>query len=74
MTRPPVPLGYEEKFAEFIKLVEQRADPKDFIVIPTPYVLGDNYAELIESLFRLAESRAVLAVTPPLFQPLHENN
>jgi hypothetical protein len=52
-TRPT----YEKKFADFIKLcAETNAKGIKEIVIAYPWVLGDTYEELIESLSRLADA------------------
>lgn len=54
MNTPP---GYEKKFADFIKLCsETKAKGIKEIAIGYPWVLGDNYEELIESLSRLADA------------------
>jgi hypothetical protein len=62
-TNPPVPPGYEEKFADFIELCRQ-TKPGDLVAIATPNSLGDNYAEVIESLNRLADAEAGLQIVP----------
>lgn len=54
MNTPP---GYEKKFADFIKLcAETKAKGIGEIVVGYPWVLGDNYEELVESLSRLADA------------------
>ena len=50
---------YETKFAEFIGMCSE-AKAQDIIIVANPGVLGDTYAELIESnrmrrLFRVNE-------------------
>ena len=51
------PLGYEKKFADFVKLcAETKAKGINEIVVGYPWVLGDNYEELVESLSRLADA------------------
>jgi hypothetical protein len=51
------PPGYETKFADFIKLcADTKAKRINQVVVPYPWVLGDNYDELIESLSRLADA------------------
>jgi hypothetical protein len=51
------PLGYEKKFADFIKLcADSKAKGMSEIVVGYPWVLGDNYEELVESLSRLADA------------------
>jgi len=51
------PVGYEKKFADFIELcAETKSKGINEIVVGYPWVLGDNYEELIESLSRLADA------------------
>ena len=60
MKTPP---GYEKKFADFIKLIaESKASGVKEVLVAYPWVLGDNYAELIESLARLADAGLSLHV------------
>jgi hypothetical protein len=57
------PQGYEEKFADFIRLCsDARANGAKEIVVGYPWVLGDTYEELIESLSRLAEAELSLHI------------
>jgi hypothetical protein len=50
-------LGYEQKFAHFIRLCsEAKATGTAQVVVPFPCVLGDTYEEVIESLSRLADA------------------
>ena len=57
------PPGYEKKFADFIKLIaESKANGVKEVLVAYPWVLGDNYAELIESLARLADAGLSLHV------------
>jgi len=52
-----IPPGYEKKFTNFIRLcTEAKARGADNVVIAFPWVLGDNYDEVIESLSRLADA------------------
>ena len=61
--RSNTPPGYEKKFADFIKLVADcKARGTKEIVIGYPWVLGDTYDELIESLARLADAGLSLHV------------
>jgi len=58
-----VPDGYEEKFASFIELCgTAKGQGAEAVVVANAGVLGDNYAELIESLNRLAESGLALQI------------
>jgi hypothetical protein len=60
MKTPP---GYEEKFADFIRLCsEAKANGTAQVVIGYPWVLGDTYEELIESLSRLADAGLTLHI------------
>jgi len=57
------PLGYERKFADFIKLCsDAKANGTRQIVVGYPWVLGDTYEELIESLSRLADAGLTLHI------------
>jgi hypothetical protein len=54
MTTPP---GYERKFGDFIKLCsEAKVAGTQQVMVGYPWVLGDTYEELIESLSRLADA------------------
>ncbi|HEY3856433.1 MAG TPA: hypothetical protein VGO67_18775 [Verrucomicrobiae bacterium] len=54
MITPP---GYERKFADFIKLCsEAKSAGTTQVAVGYPWVLGDTYEELIESLSRLADA------------------
>jgi hypothetical protein len=58
-----IPPGYESKYATFIRLcAKARADNVGHVVIAAPWVLGDTYDEIIESLSRLAEADLALRV------------
>ena len=60
MNTPP---GYEKKFADFIRLCsEAKANGTAQVVIGYPWVLGDTYEELIESLSRLADAGLTLHI------------
>ena len=60
MKTPP---GYENKFADFIKLcAEAKAKGATQVTVAYPWVLGDNYDELVESLSRLADVGLLLNV------------
>ncbi len=57
---------YEVKFKNYIKmLTEAKESGIQVIVIHHPQVLGDTYAELIESLNRLAAAELFLSIVPP---------
>lgn len=55
--------NYDEKFASFIQMcAEAKNQGVDAVVVSHPSVLGDTYAELIESLSRLAEAGLALSI------------
>ena len=60
MSTPP---GYERKFADFIKLCsEAKASGTQQVMVGYPWVLGDTYEELVESLSRLADAGLTLHI------------
>ena len=60
------PKGYEQKFADFIRMCETcRRDGIKTVIIGDPHALGDNYAEIIESLTRLQRADLTLAIADP---------
>ena len=51
------PSDYEKKFAGFIRLcTEAKANGVSQVMIAYPWVIGDNYEEVMESLSRLADA------------------
>lgn len=55
--------NYEDKYAEFIKMTRDSQQPGTTrIVVDQPWVLGDNYDEIIESLSRLADAGLTLHI------------
>jgi hypothetical protein len=57
------PLGYEKKFADFIRLCsEAKAKGTSQVTVAYPWVLGDTYDELVESLSRLADAGLLLNI------------
>ncbi len=57
---------YEVKFARLLRMVaEAKTQGADTIMIQRPEVLGDTYAELIESLNRIAVAKLRLMILPP---------
>ena len=51
------PLGYEKKFADFIRMCgDSKAKGVKEIVVANPVALVDNYEEVTESLSRLADA------------------
>jgi len=67
------PPDYDSKFADFIRLcAESQKSGVKQLVVASPSVIGDNYAEIIESLSHLAESGLALSIAepePPARQP-----
>ena len=60
------PPEYEQKFAGFIRdCATAKAEGADRILISFPWVIGDNYEELTESLWCLAEAGLGLYITAP---------
>jgi hypothetical protein len=58
-----MPPDYDQKFADFIKLCETvKADNIQGVVIAKPWVLGDTYDEVMESLSRLADAGLTLHI------------
>ncbi|MCI0360152.1 MAG: hypothetical protein L0211_16865 [Planctomycetaceae bacterium] len=53
---------YEQKFADFVRLLAESEET--LVVIHHPQVIGDTYEEMVESLNRLADARKHLAIVP----------
>ena len=59
-------MTYEEKFADLIKAIRKAEETKaEFLAISLPQALGDNYAEMIESLNRIAAAGLSVRMLPP---------
>ncbi len=57
--------AYEQKFADFLRMCDQANKGKlDVVVVHHPETLGDDYAEIVESLNRLADAKLKLAIVP----------
>jgi hypothetical protein len=55
------PAGYEQKFEHFISLLAKgKADNVPEMLVAAPWVIGDTYDEMIESLGRLADAGIAL--------------
>jgi len=55
--------SYDEKFKSFIEMCAQtKVDGIDAIMIYRPEVLRDTYAEVIESLDRIAEAELQMTI------------
>lgn len=58
------PAGYNEKFADFIKLCrETKESGVNVVLVADPSALGDTKEELSESLYRLSEQKLRLEIT-----------
>jgi len=58
------PKGYEKKCAYFIRLcTKSKSEGADSVIVPFPWVLGDDYDKVIESLSRLADAGLYLHIT-----------
>lgn len=61
----PTPSGYTAKFADFIRMCDEaKANKVETVVVASPYVLGDNYEEIVESLHRVADAELKLLIAP----------
>ncbi len=57
------PAGYEKKFADFIKLCsDAKSEGATKVKVAYPWVLGDSYEEVMESLSRLADAGLLLEI------------
>ena len=53
----------EEKFREFGNMIiDAQAKKFDEVMVAFPWVLGDNYEELIENLSRIADAGIALRI------------
>lgn len=56
-------LPYEEKFTGLIKLIaENKGTGTKVLMVSEPWVIGDTYGEIIESLSRLAGTNLSLLI------------
>jgi hypothetical protein len=57
------PAGYEDKFAGFIRAcAKAKSEGVAYVLVAAPWVLGDTYDEVMESLSRLANAGLALHV------------
>ncbi len=64
------PLAYEQKFSGFLKAITEGTNrPGASILIAEPWVIGDNYEEIVESLSRLAGTDVPLLIVNPTALP-----
>jgi len=55
--------GYVKKFADFIRLCSEAKDKgATQVTVAFPWVLGDTYEEVIESLTRVADAGLLLQI------------
>jgi hypothetical protein len=65
------PTGYGKKFENFIKLcAKAKADGVSEVLVAAPWVIGDTYEEVIESLGRLADAGLALHCVGQVLNPL----
>ena len=58
------PEGYEKKFANFIRIcTKSKSKGAHTVIVAVPWVLGDDYDEVMESLSRLADAGLHLQIT-----------
>lgn len=59
------PANYDKKFSGLIKLCqESKASGVKEIMVAAPFVLGDTYEELVESLLRISKAGLSLRIVP----------
>jgi len=57
---------HAKKYKGFLKLIDKsKVDKADLVLVAEPWVLGDNYEELITNLKLLAEAELSLRICPP---------
>ncbi len=60
------PDGYKKKFANFIEMCDTvKASGAKVLAVAHPWVLGDDYEELIESLSRISAAELILVIAEP---------
>jgi hypothetical protein len=58
-------MTYEEKFQTFIRMCsDTKEQGAGAVLISQPEILGDTYAEMVESLHRLSEADLMLRIVP----------
>lgn len=56
-------VSYADKFERLIRICDKARESRvDTILVATPAVLGDTYAEILESLHRIAKAGLVLSI------------
>ena len=64
MDAPAVP--YAKKFKNFIRMCKEAKDREiEVVVVAYPWVLGDTYQEVLQSLSLLAEQNLSLTIAKP---------
>jgi dihydrodipicolinate synthase/N-acetylneuraminate lyase len=57
------PAGYEQKFENFINMcATAKTKGATEVIVAAPWVIGDTYDEVIESLSRLADAGLALHI------------
>ena len=57
--------AYEQKFSDFLRMCDQaKQGSLDVVVVHDPETLGDDYAEIVESLNRIADAKLKLSIVP----------
>lgn len=57
---------YQDKYKDFIRrIVEAKVNGVSLMIVREPRELGEDYAELVESLNRLAAADLMLLILPP---------
>ena len=57
-------MSYEDKFKNFIKMIDEAEGKQELVLIHHPQVIGDNYDEMVESLNRLSDANLGLMIVP----------
>ena len=66
MSRHNIPPDYESKFADFLRLCEAaKKNHWGGVTLAYPWVLGETYDEVMESLSRLAAAGLSLTIAKP---------
>jgi hypothetical protein len=59
-------MAYKDKFEGLLAAIKTARDENaEYIVVPSPETLGDNYDELVESLNRISAAGLSLKIAPP---------
>ena len=59
-------MAYSDKFSGLIAAIDNaKTSQAEMILVQTPETLGDDYAELVESLNRISAAGLMLQIVPP---------